>query len=171
MRRRPFTTAFVCLKAPGAMDIPYAALMMFALAGLSVVLILIILLQRGRGGGLAGAFGGAGGQSALGTRAGDVFTKITIGLAVAWIVLACVNIYVLKGATERFVEAPGAGDGASLVAPDAGEGEVEAEDEDVPQLEPTEEVAVPEAELEDDDAFIADPLEGDEPGPALPAGE
>ena len=51
-------------------------------------LMFIILLQRGRGGGLVGALGGAGGQSAFGTKAGDVFTKITIGVAVVWVVLA-----------------------------------------------------------------------------------
>ncbi len=53
---------------------------------LGLFLILVVLLQRGRGGGLAGAFGGAGGQSAFGTKAGDVFTKITIGIAVLWVV-------------------------------------------------------------------------------------
>lgn len=87
----------------------WSLLSMLALAGLSLFLILIVLLQRGRGGGLAGAFGGAGGSSALGTRAGDVFTKITIGLAIGWIVLSCINIYVLKAATERFEEVRGAG--------------------------------------------------------------
>ncbi len=30
---------------------------------------------------MAGAFGGMGGQSAFGTKAGDLFTKITIGVA------------------------------------------------------------------------------------------
>ena len=55
---------------------------------LGLLLILIVLLQRGRGGGLAGAFGGMGGQSAFGTRAGDVFTRITAGIAVAWVLLA-----------------------------------------------------------------------------------
>ena len=59
-------------------------------------LMFIILLQRGRGGGLAGALGGAGGQSAFGTKAGDVFTRITVGLAVFWVVLACVSIFVVK---------------------------------------------------------------------------
>jgi preprotein translocase subunit SecG len=54
----------------------------------SVLLMFIILLQRGRGGGLAGALGGMGGQSAFGTKAGDVFTKITIGMALAWVLLA-----------------------------------------------------------------------------------
>ena len=34
-----------------------------------------------QGGGLAGAFGGMGGQNAFGTKAGDLFTKITIGVA------------------------------------------------------------------------------------------
>jgi preprotein translocase subunit SecG len=54
----------------------------------SLVMILLVLLQRGRGGGLAGAFGGMGGQSALGVRAGDVFTKITVVIAVIWVVVA-----------------------------------------------------------------------------------
>ena len=44
-------------------------------------LILLVLIQRGRGGGLAGAFGGMGGQSAFGTKAGDLFTRITIVVA------------------------------------------------------------------------------------------
>lgn len=56
----------------------------------AVFLILLILVQRGRGGGLAGALGGMGGQSAFGTKAGDLFTRITIICAVVWIVL-CVG--------------------------------------------------------------------------------
>lgn len=51
----------------------------------SIFLIGLVLIQRGRGGGLAGAFGGAGGSSAFGTRAGDVFTRITIVAASIWI--------------------------------------------------------------------------------------
>ncbi|MGQ9504513.1 MAG: preprotein translocase subunit SecG [Thermogutta sp.] len=51
----------------------------------AVFLILLILIQRGRGGGLAGAFGGLGGQSAFGAKAGDTFTRITIGVAAFWI--------------------------------------------------------------------------------------
>jgi len=54
---------------------------------LSLFLIGIILIQRGKGGGLAGAFGGVGGSSAFGTKAGDVFTRITVGLAIGWIIL------------------------------------------------------------------------------------
>ena len=54
----------------------------------SLIMILLVLIQRGRGGGLAGAFGGMGGQSALGVRAGDVFTKITVVVAVVWVFTA-----------------------------------------------------------------------------------
>src|SRR5260370_34095622 len=57
----------------------------------SLFLMFVILLQRGRGGGLAGAFGGLGGQSAFGTKAGDVFTVITIVTVIIWVVLACVT--------------------------------------------------------------------------------
>ena len=61
----------------------------------ATLLILLILVQKGKGGGLAGAFGGMGGQSAFGTKAGDLFTKITIGLAAFWIILCLVSVRVL----------------------------------------------------------------------------
>ncbi len=51
---------------------------------LSVFLILLVLVQRGRGGGLTGALGGPGGQSAFGSKAGDTFTVITIVVASIW---------------------------------------------------------------------------------------
>ena len=59
------------------------ALMFFG----SLFLILLVLVQRGRGGGLSGAFGGMGGQSAFGAKAGDTFTKITVITATIWILL------------------------------------------------------------------------------------
>ena len=94
----------------------YAMLLLHTFIG--VVLIGVILLQRGRGGGLAGAFGGMGGQSAFGNRAGDVFTKITIVLATVWIVLGCICVLLTsntprlyKGGTTTDVKtAPAEGD-------------------------------------------------------------
>jgi preprotein translocase subunit SecG len=63
----------------------------------SLFLICIILIQRGKGGGLAGAFGGVGGSSAFGTKAGDVFTKITIGVAIGWILVAMLLVKLSNG--------------------------------------------------------------------------
>ena len=64
----------------------------------ALFLIVLVLIQRGKGGGLAGAFGGMGGQSAFGTKAGDLFTRITIGVAAFWIVL-CIDYR--EGARRR----------------------------------------------------------------------
>src|SRR6478736_4316900 len=63
---------------------------------LSVFLVLVILVQRGRGGGLTGALGGMGGQSAFGTKAGDLFTRITIVVAAIWVVLSMASLKVLN---------------------------------------------------------------------------
>ena len=62
----------------------------------ALFLILLILIQRGRGGGLSGAFGGGfGGQSAFGAKAGDTFTKVTIVAATFWIILCLVGVKML----------------------------------------------------------------------------
>ena len=63
------------------------SLIKFLLFVTALFLILIVLVQRGRGGGLAGALGGMGGSSAFGAKAGDVFTKITAYTALFWILL------------------------------------------------------------------------------------
>ena len=51
------------------------------------LLIIIVLLQKGKGGGLGAAFGGMG-SSAFGTRTGDVFTWVTIVLTGLFLLLA-----------------------------------------------------------------------------------
>jgi preprotein translocase subunit SecG len=68
---------------------------------LSVFLILVILVQRGRGGGLTGALGGMGGQSAFGTKAGDLFTRITIIVAAIWVLLSMASLKILSQRSER----------------------------------------------------------------------
>ena len=60
----------------------------------------IVLLQRGRGGGVSGALGGLGGQSAFGTKAGDVFTRITIVVSIIWVVLNCASIFANRSESE-----------------------------------------------------------------------
>ncbi len=76
--------------------------MMILLMFVSILLILVILLQRGRGGGLVGALSGLGGQSAFGTKAGDMFTRITIGIAAVWVLLAGIAGGVLRSHTVKF---------------------------------------------------------------------
>ena len=61
-----------------------------------LLLIFLILIQRGKGGGLSGAFGGVGGSSAFGSRAGDLFTRITIILAAVWILLIMIQVKVVQ---------------------------------------------------------------------------
>ncbi|MDD5459302.1 MAG: preprotein translocase subunit SecG, partial [Phycisphaerae bacterium] len=57
----------------------------------ALVLILIILIQKGRGGGLSGAFGGGGmASSVLGTKTGDFLTWATICLVGLFFVLLIV---------------------------------------------------------------------------------
>jgi preprotein translocase subunit SecG len=77
-------------------------LLMFLLFVTAFFLIILILIQRGKGGGLAGAFGGLGGQSAFGTKAGDLFTRITIVVAVVWILLCVVSVKFLGTTQTRF---------------------------------------------------------------------
>jgi preprotein translocase subunit SecG len=74
----------------------------------AVFLILLVLIQRGRGGGLSGALGGMGGQSAFGTKAGDVFTRITIGVAAFWIILSAAAVKYYARNEESFTGVGGA---------------------------------------------------------------
>jgi preprotein translocase subunit SecG len=46
----------------------------------SIVLILVVLIQKGRGGGLSSAFAGGMASGLLGSKTGDVLTWITIGV-------------------------------------------------------------------------------------------
>ena len=51
-------------------------------------MILLVLIQKGRGGGLASAFGGMGGNTAFGSKTGDVLTWATSVVFGIFIVLA-----------------------------------------------------------------------------------
>ena len=98
------------------MPILFADLLQFVFGALmfttAIFLILLVLVQRGRGGGLSGAFGGMGGQSAFGTKAGDLFTRITVGVAAFWILLCVVAIKVLNQGSGALPGSPTEGIGA-----------------------------------------------------------
>ncbi|MGB7159299.1 MAG: preprotein translocase subunit SecG, partial [Tepidisphaeraceae bacterium] len=76
----------------------YTSITLFIIV--SVFLILLILIQKGRGGGLASAFGGAGGNTAFGSKTGDVLTWATSIVFGIFIVLAVILNLLAKPATE-----------------------------------------------------------------------
>ncbi|HOO77559.1 MAG TPA: preprotein translocase subunit SecG [bacterium] len=55
-----------------------------------VALVTIVLLQSGKGDGLAGVFGGGGGQAIFGARTGDLLTRSTTVLAVFFMLLSLI---------------------------------------------------------------------------------
>lgn len=137
-----------------------------ALFFLSLFLILLVLVQRGRGGGLTGALGGMGGQSAFGAKAGDTFTRVTMVTATLWILMCMAAIRFLAtddrfgadqaGAADINVTTPGL-DGTGGLDP-SGLGTEGLLDDPLPMLEldddqtpvpPTEEPPVEDPPAED----------------------
>lgn len=62
----------------------------------SLLLIGLILLQKNRGSGLSGAFGGVGGHSAFGTKTGDFLTWLTVGLTGVFMLLAIIGNFAFE---------------------------------------------------------------------------
>jgi preprotein translocase subunit SecG len=61
-----------------------------------IFMILLVLIQRGKGGGLAGAFGGTGGSSPFGSRAGDAFTRFTLIIAFVWVLAITIEVLLVQ---------------------------------------------------------------------------
>ena len=72
----------------------------------------LILIQKGRGGGLASAFGGAGGNTAFGSKTGDVLTwatSVVFGIfLICCVLLSLLATEVDRRMTGKTVVAPGA---------------------------------------------------------------
>jgi preprotein translocase subunit SecG len=83
-----------------------AGLLNFFVLIVGLFLILLVLIQRGKGGGLIGALGGSGGSSPFGSRAGDQFTRITIYVAGIWLLLTMALVVVIQHA-QRYAYAAG----------------------------------------------------------------
>jgi preprotein translocase subunit SecG len=69
----------------------------FLLLLVGLFMILLVLIQRGKGGGLIGALGGTGGSSPFGSRAGDQFTRLTIYVACIWLFLTMLQVRAIQG--------------------------------------------------------------------------
>lgn len=73
-----------------------------------VLLVLVVLAQNSKGGGLSGQFGGAGASQLMGVkRTGDLLEKLTWGFAIALVILTLATHTILKshdtGAIKRSV--------------------------------------------------------------------
>lgn len=73
-----------------------AGLLNFFVIIVGILMIILVLIQRGKGGGLIGALGGSGGSSPFGSRAGDQFTRITIYMAMFWLFITMVQVRVIQ---------------------------------------------------------------------------
>ena len=131
-------------------------LLAFLFGVVCVFLILLILIQKGRGGGLSSAFGGAGGNTAFGTKTGDLLTWVTSIVFLVFLVLSCFLIwttdYVHARATAT-APPPGIGDDTVEKPLDAdGDGNVEfvPPGDDQSSLPPAPTVPEPAAKPSDD---------------------
>ncbi len=68
----------------------------------AVALILIILIQKGKGGGLSAAFGGGMASGILGSKTGDFLTWVTITLAGVFLILAVIMAKFYKPGVSDF---------------------------------------------------------------------
>lgn len=73
-----------------------ATLLTIAGVCVSLLLIALVLLQKNRGAGLSGAFGGVGGHSAFGTKTGDFLTWFTVALVVVFLLIFIVGTFVFQ---------------------------------------------------------------------------
>ena len=96
----------------------YTCLFLFVV--ICLFLILLILIQKGRGGGLSGAFGGSGGNTAFGSKTGDVLTWATSIVFGVFLLLAVV-LNLVGNTMDRRARAAFAGEAPLVVpAPPAG---------------------------------------------------
>lgn len=91
-----------------------------------VAMILIVLIQRPQGGGLSGAFGAGGagqgaGQTAFGTKTGDVLTWGTVSVFVIYVLVAIGLNFAARPDTSRATTTPTLVDPATQNEPPAPE--------------------------------------------------
>ncbi|MEE8317780.1 MAG: preprotein translocase subunit SecG [Candidatus Omnitrophota bacterium] len=67
---------------------------------ISIFLIAVILLQAGRGGGLADSFGGSQMQSLFGTKSTNVLTRMT-GICAVIFILTCLSLAIISSHMSR----------------------------------------------------------------------
>jgi preprotein translocase subunit SecG len=72
----------------------------------SVFLILVVLAQNPKGGGLSGTFGGSGGQLIGVKKTSDLLEKMTWGLAISILVFSLTSSFLLPGSSSGLPTTP-----------------------------------------------------------------
>ncbi len=117
------------------------------------ILIMVVLLQSGKAADLAGAFGGGGSQTALGSRgAATLLTKATTTAAVLFM-LTSLGLALLASRESRSVLEE------TDIAPAAVEGPATVDDQDFGEAFPLPEEATPEEGAVEEDAAATDQLD------------
>jgi preprotein translocase subunit SecG len=113
-----------------------------------IALILIILIQKGRGGGLSSAFGGGGAGGVLGSKTGDFLTWVTIGLVGVYLLFAIVMGKFYRPSGDEFGASatPQASEQAPAEIDVAGSNTVAPEAAPATEGDPSGEVVVPAAD-------------------------
>lgn len=85
----------------------FAVLISFIIL-IAVLLVLVVLAQNSKGGGLSSQFGGAGAGQLMGVKkTNDLLEKITWGLAITLVVLTLSTNFVLSPQSEgNFINSP-----------------------------------------------------------------
>jgi preprotein translocase subunit SecG len=99
----------------------------------SIVLVLIVLIQKGKGGGLSSTFAGGMASGILGSKTGDVLTWITIGAASIFVFFALI----LNKWWKPTVSAPLAQNPAPITSTDTGQRKSQSQGQNQGQQEPT----------------------------------
>ena len=122
------------LLAPHLAQISWTVrLLALAFVAVSVFMMLVILIQKPKGGGLSGAFGGTGGSdsSFVGAKVGDFLTILTIvcfvaflllGMGLTWAINPAENAAAAGRAAEEEAAAAAAGDAMTATPADADAG-------------------------------------------------
>ncbi|WP_237390439.1 preprotein translocase subunit SecG [Fulvivirga sediminis] len=111
------------------------------------MLVLIILAQDSKGGGLTSQFGGAGASNMIGVKkTGDLLEKLTWGFAIAIIVLTLATNFLFtpsQGPVDEFRERAKEQGGATMpsLGTDSGEELIPAEEEEGTDAGSLEEIA------------------------------
>lgn len=148
----PPTLDFPPLLAPLMAQITWSIrIMAIAFVVISVFMMLVILIQKPKGGGLSGAFGGAGGSdtSFVGAKVGDFLTILTVGCFLAFLLLGMGLTWAINptensaAAAQSAAAGAGAGAGATTGAAGAPVDGAATTGEDAPS--PTDEAPTPDA--------------------------